>query len=167
MSRPVAALSHSKSFPANIATVDRLQDDNASRVLRRGHCRISFNVAGTNDPRVVYVAGIDEGAAPRLPTSFPTDVHHRIVGRIRAADDHAIAFEPNDGAVPELDAPNQVFSPGNDDFTAAVNRARVEALLKGNGILRCAVSNSTKVSNVVDVCLRIAATFFDPNRRRI
>ena len=149
MRRPVAALGHRKSFPANVVAVDRLQHDDAPRILRRGHRRISLNPPRTDDPRVVDVARVNQRAPPRLPTSFPADVHHRIVGCIRAADDHAVLLEPEHRAVTNLHAADQIFARGNDDFATSVNRAGIERFLKRHGIFRCAVASRAKVTDVV------------------
>ena len=119
-----------------------------ARILRGRHDRISFNTTRANDPRVVNVRRINERATPRLPAPFPTDVHHRIIIRIRAAGDAAAGFEPENGAIADLHAADEIFAGGDNDFAATGNGTGVERFLESDGVFVRAITDRAKVADV-------------------
>ena len=54
-----------------------------------------------------------------LPAAFPSDVHDWIIRKIRAAHQDAILFKTKNCAIANLDAANEVFACGNEDFASA------------------------------------------------
>src|SRR5215469_5440793 len=97
---------------------------------------------------MVHVRGVDQRAPARLPAAFPANIHSGVIRGVAAADDHTVGFQPEYGAVAQLDAADEIFSGGHNHFTAAANGAGVESLLKGNGVLVGTVSKRAEIADI-------------------
>ena len=120
-----------------------------ARVLRRGDGGISLDAAGADDAGVIHVGRVNERATPRLPAAFPANVHHRIIRRVGAADDDAVLFQAEDGAVAHLHAADEISARRHEDVAAAGDGAGIERLLKGDGVLVRAVADGAEVADVI------------------
>ena len=148
VSRPIAALRHSKTFPANVIAGDGFKDDRATGILRCGDGRIPVNATRPDDASVVNIRRIDKRAPPRLPAPFPADIEHRVIIGVRAAGDDTVHCHPEDGAVADLHAADEIVASRHKHFAATGNGARIERLLEGDSVFVRAIADRAKIADV-------------------